>query len=98
MPQVTDKSTSRTKKLVEMLANINCQATMHAILHDLCTPAELKALSDRLHVLPEIAKGTSYRDIHAATGVSITTIGRVARHIQHGHGGYATLIKKNKDA
>lgn len=61
---------------------------MRALLHDLCTPAELEALVDRWSVVPYVLKGMPYREIHEHTAVSITTIGRVARFLSHGHGGY----------
>jgi TrpR-related protein YerC/YecD len=61
---------------------------MRALLHDLCTPAELESLVDRWSVVPHVLKGTPYREIHAHTAVSITTIGRVARFLNQGNGGY----------
>jgi TrpR-related protein YerC/YecD len=63
---------------------------MRALLHDLCTPAELEALVDRWTVVPHVLKGTPYREIHEHTAVSITTIGRVARFLTQGSGGYRT--------
>jgi len=43
----------------------------------------------------------SYRDIHEKTGVSVTTVGRVARSLMFGDGGYEMiykrLCKKNKE-
>jgi TrpR-related protein YerC/YecD len=61
---------------------------MQAFLHDLCTPAELEALVDRWRVVPYLLAGMPYRDIHERTAVSITTIGRVARFLNQGSGGY----------
>ncbi len=61
---------------------------MQAFLRDLCTPAELEALVDRWRVVPHLLEGMSYRDIHERTAVSITTIGRVARFLNRGNGGY----------
>jgi TrpR-related protein YerC/YecD len=61
---------------------------MRAFLHDLCTPAELESLVDRWTVVPHVLKGTPYREIHEHTAVSITTIGRVARFLNQGSGGY----------
>jgi TrpR-related protein YerC/YecD len=57
-------------------------------LRDLCTPAELEALCDRWQVVPLLLAGLPYRDIHDRTGVSVTTIGRVARFLTGGYGGY----------
>lgn len=56
---------------------------------DLFTPAELTAMTDRWQVAIEIFAEKPYRQIHEETEVSITTIGRVARCIHYGVGGYA---------
>ncbi|HEX7370320.1 MAG TPA: YerC/YecD family TrpR-related protein [Rhodanobacteraceae bacterium] len=61
---------------------------MRAFLRDLCTPAELESLVDRWTVVPHVLNGTPYREIHEHTAVSITTIGRVARFLSQGNGGY----------
>lgn len=65
-------------------------------LIDLCTPAELRALSERWHVAQILHEGEkSYRDIQAETGVSTTTIGRVARFLRdEPHGGYRAVLDK----
>ena len=67
---------------------------MQAFLRDLCTPAELEAMADRWRVVPLLRKGVPYREIHDLTGVSVTTIGRVARSLEHGAGGYAVAIER----
>jgi uncharacterized protein YerC len=41
--------------------------------------------------------GLTYREINARTGVSVTTIGRVARFLAEGFGGYRTVIKRLDD-
>ena len=63
-------------------------------LKDLCTPAELQALVDRWQVVAYLEKGLPYRKIHDLTGVSVTTIGRVARFLTDGFGGYRTAIDR----
>jgi TrpR-related protein YerC/YecD len=66
-----------------------------AFFHDLCTPAELQALKDRWAVAELLAEGRlSYRQIHEQTGVSVTTIGRVARYLSAGEGGYARVLQR----
>lgn len=53
-------------------------------LTDLCTRKELRELGERLVIARLLdAGGLSYRDISAATGASTTTVGRVARFLQH---------------
>jgi len=61
---------------------------------DLCTPAELQALVDRWQVVEYLQKDLPYRKIHDLTGVSVTTIGRVARCLIDGAGGYQTAIDR----
>jgi TrpR-related protein YerC/YecD len=67
---------------------------MRRLLTDLCTPAEIRTLAERWHVA-RLLDGTdlSYREIHDATGVSTTTIVRVARFLrQEPHRGYRAAI------
>jgi TrpR-related protein YerC/YecD len=61
---------------------------------DLCTPAELQALVDRWQVVQYLQQDLPYRKIHDLTGVSVTTIGRVARFLTDGFGGYQTAIER----
>ena len=61
---------------------------------DLCTPAELQALVDRWHVVELLEQGLPYRRIHDRTGVSVTTIGRVARFLADGFGGYQRALER----
>ena len=61
---------------------------------DLCTPAELQALVDRWQVVELLQQDLPYRRIHDLTGVSVTTIGRVARFLIDGFGGYATAVER----
>ncbi|TLY51439.1 MAG: DNA-binding transcriptional regulator [Gammaproteobacteria bacterium] len=68
-------------------------AEMRSFLRDLCTPAELEALIDRWRVVPYLLKGVSYREIHERTAVSVTTIGRVARFLSQGNGGYQAAVE-----
>ena len=61
---------------------------------DLCTPAELQALVDRWQVVELLEKDLPYRRIHDLSGVSVTTIGRVARFLSNGFGGYRTAFDR----
>jgi TrpR-related protein YerC/YecD len=61
---------------------------------DLCTPAELEAMVDRWRVAQLLDQGYTYRDIRDLTEVSVTTIGRVARYMERGSGGYRTALQR----
>ncbi len=63
-------------------------------LKDLCTPAELQALVDRWQVVELLQQDLPYRKIHDLTGVSVTTIGRVARFLTDGFGGYQAALER----
>ncbi len=63
-------------------------------LKDLCTPAELQALVDRWQVVQLLEQEIPYRQIHDMTGVSVTTVGRVARFLAEGFGGYRTALSR----
>ena len=78
--------------LAGAFAGLSSAGDVTAFLRDLCTPAELEALSDRWKVVPLLQQSVPYREIHELTGVSVTTTGRVARSLDHGHGGYAAAI------
>ncbi|HEX7112031.1 MAG TPA: Trp family transcriptional regulator, partial [Mizugakiibacter sp.] len=49
----------------------------------------------RWRVVPYLLDGVSYREIHERTAVSITTIGRVARFLNQGSGGYLAAAVRN---
>lgn len=81
--------------LFEALDKLQGTAEIRNFLKDLCTPAELQALVDRWQVVGLLEKELPYRQIHDMTGVSVTTIGRVARFLTDGYGGYQVAIEKS---
>jgi TrpR-related protein YerC/YecD len=85
-PEALAYALSRLAEPVEVLA----------FLRDLCTPAELEAMADRWRVVPLLVKGIPYREIHDLTQVSVTTIGRVARTLEYGSGGYAAALRAQR--
>ncbi len=67
------------------------------LLRDLTTPAELEALVDRWRVARLLDAGLPYREINQQTGVSVTTIGRVARFIEMGNDGYRRALDRLRE-
>lgn len=80
--------------LCDALLSMKSREEMRALLQDLLTPSELEAMADRWRVVPHLERGFSYREIHDKTGVSVTTIGRVARYLNSGTGGYQTALER----
>ena len=91
-------SSSKNISLEDALASLSSDVDMKRFLTDLCTPAELRALRERWLVAQILNEGElSYRDISAQTGVSTTTIGRVARCLKdEPHQGYRIVLDKQK--
>jgi TrpR-related protein YerC/YecD len=82
------------KALYEAVLKLKSVEECYAFFRDICTPAEIKAMQDRLLVAKLLVKRElSYRDIHQQTGVSLATIGRVARFLNHeNYKGYKLVI------
>lgn len=82
------------RNLFTAVAALRSAEECRAFFKDLCTPAELQAMADRWAVVDWLKRGLPYREIHKITGVSITTIGRVARFLARGNGGYALVARR----
>ena len=80
--------------LFRAVISLKTPAECRDFFRDLCTPAELQALVDRWQVVELLEQGLTYRKIHDVTGVSVTTIGRVARFLTDGFGGYRIAIDR----
>lgn len=82
------------RNLYAAIASLRGSEEVRAFLRDLCTPAELQAMADRWSIVDYLGRGLPYREIHRLTGVSVTTIGRVARFLAAGNGGYALAASR----
>jgi TrpR-related protein YerC/YecD len=101
MPADSSLSNARAQladELADALTRLDDKDEAKALLADLCTPAEVHSLAERWHVARLLDDGKlTYREIHEATGVSTTTIVRVARFLkQEGFGGYRIVLAKVK--
>lgn len=95
-PTPTNDGAALARDLAEALLTPSSVEEMVRLLTDLCTPAEIRTLAERWHVA-RLLDGSelSYRDIHDATGVSTTTIVRVARFLrQEPHQGYRAALDR----
>lgn len=94
-----DNVTPRQEALAERnlctaLAALRSADEVRAFLKDLCTPAEIQAMADRWGVVDLLRRDLPYREIHRRSGVSVTTIGRVARFLMRGNGGYERAAQR----
>ena len=95
-PQYLAANRAARSSLAEAFLAMDTPDECRALLRDLTTPAELEALVDRWRVVKYLDQGMPYREIHARTGVSVTTIGRVARFLEDGNGGYRLALERIK--
>ncbi len=83
-------------QLYEAIAAIRDVEEAKKFFEDLCTPTERQSMADRWRVVLPIKQGIPYRTIYEQTGVSVTTIGRVARCLTQGTGGYNLIFERIK--
>ena len=86
----------RQRDLIKAVMTMKSVEDCQNFFVDLCTPSELKAMSDRWKVAKMLDQGIPYREIYEKTGVSTATVTRVARCISQGEGGYAFVLNKLK--
>ena len=95
---LSPRQDARTERaLYQAVLTLGTPEECRAFFRDLCTPAELQALADRWAVVEFLREQLPYREIHRLTGVSVTTIGRVARYLQSGNGGYALAAARSRE-
>lgn len=97
---LSDARTALADDLAVAIAAVDSAEEARAFLADICTPAEIHALAERWYVARLLDQGTmTYREIHDATGVSTTTVVRVARFLkQETNGGYRRLLDRLRGA
>ena len=91
---------SEDGNLADAVLKLKSTNEVERFLRDICTPAEIMAISQRWEVAKLLDEGElSYRDIAEQTGASVTTVGRVARFLnQEPHQGYRTVLDRLKKA
>jgi TrpR-related protein YerC/YecD len=93
-----NKPQENLPELCDAFLSLKNREEVLLFLKDLCTPQEITALSERWKVCQLLSSEQySYRDIHALTGASLTTIGRVARFLKdEPYHGYTTVLSRIK--
>ena len=85
---------SEQRALLDAFVLLDDPASAYALLQDLCTPREIEDFSRRLQVARMLDAGESYERIQAKTGVSSTTVARVAKCLTYGPGGYRRTLDR----
>jgi len=82
--------------LARALLSLETEDEVYRLLDDLCTIAEIKAMSQRIHVAQLLYEETTYNTIARDTGASTATISRVNRCLNYGANGYRAVLAKLK--
>lgn len=87
-----DIRTKEVDDLLTVLASLDDEDAIFALLEDMFTIREIRETSQRLAVARLLSGGKSYAMIEQATGASATTIARVSKCLSYGAGGYAKAL------
>lgn len=90
---MSDLRTKEVDDLLHVLAALDDEDTIYALLVDLFTVREIRETSQRLAVARLLDAGRSYAAIEEVTGASATTIARVSKCLSYGSGGYRAALK-----
>ena len=93
-PDIAKIQAKHEKSLYQAIARIETPAEAKSFFQDLCTPAEIQAMIDRWCAAVMLEQGMTQREIAAKAGVSVTTVGRVARCLMNEDSGYRKLLNK----
>lgn len=84
--------------LAKALLTLKTERECVAFLEDICTPQELKAISQRLTVAKLLRENRVYTEIVEETGASTATISRVNKTLNYqAAGGYEIVFDRLKD-
>ena len=86
--------TPKLRRLATALVSIKTENELQNFLRDLCTLEELAELSNRWQAAEMLNKGVSYREVANKTGMSTTTVTRIAHWMNNGEGGYKKALEK----
>ena len=81
-------------KLFEAIKTLQGCNEYRSFFQDILTPSEFQAIKDRWTVAALLYEGYTYREVNAISGVSITTVARVARFLSDGSGGYQIALER----
>ena len=82
------------EELAAAVRSLRSEAEVVCFLRDLCTRAELEALSHRWRTARLVAEGVPYVEIAERVPTSTATVTRVAQWVRHGTGGYRVALER----
>ena len=81
--------------LFKAVLTLKTEEECAAFFEDLCTPQELRAIAQRLHVAKLLTENRVYNEIVKQTGASTATISRVNKTLNYqAAGGYKIVFDR----
>jgi len=84
----------KEKLLIKSICSLKNEKEVMLFLRDLLTIAEIEEFANRIEIVRLLSQGISYAKIAKQTGVSTTTVTRVAHWLYRGTGGYHTVVER----
>ena len=81
-------------ELYRVLASLHSEEEIRILFEDLCTYKEIEQMSQRLIAAEMLMQGMTYTQVTSKTDISTATLSRVSRCIQHGSGGYSSVLRR----
>ena len=89
-----DWKSKENKRLIEAILIIKSEETARRFLRDLMTEKEIEEFAKRFKAAEMLTEKISYSVIEKETGLSSTTVARVAKWLNGEEGGYRTIINQ----
>ena len=89
-----DWKSPKHQQLIKAVLAIKTEAEARRFLRDLMTATEIEEYSKRLWAAEMLAVKTPYSTIEQVTGLSSTTVARVAKWLNGPGGGYRVVISR----
>jgi TrpR-related protein YerC/YecD len=94
MDKIKQWQSKEIKELFKVFAGLDNAKTAARFFRDLCTLEELREMAARWQAVRMLDQNKPYREIAQKTGLSTTTVTRVAHWLNYGEGGYRLMLKK----
>ena len=89
-----DWNKKENKQLVEAVLALKNTDEAERFLRDLMTKGEIKEFANRLEAASLLSKDVQYNAIIESTGLSSTTIARIAKWLKGSLGGYRLILSR----
>ena len=88
------KHLDNTQPLYEAVMALDSITECEEFFQDICTPAELSALAQRMQIARMLMEGATYVEIRAKTGASTMLISRTQNMVRNGNNAAVRIIER----